>query len=330
MRGGPPAKGDHTPGRPAGDPGGRRRPGFEGERGPCHPRGRGPRAREARPAPEGGGNADCGLPDGSRSHEVAGDSVGTLHPGGPVVRGRRPPAEVCHTLGPRGPGPSRGGKRPASRLRPEGGPVGLSDGRSGPDPHTPRRTGRRLRGRPARPERSGQASGRKPTGPQLWTAATEAPEATRSRAIPTWAECPENAPSSPAALAIAARWRAAERPERRPNRRASGFSGRISRRSATVPFPRYWTAPSPSWSVFERRIVSRPDPSGRSSTSAHSSAAASERRSMASRMTEASATSTAPRSRAASGDSVRPVGPTRGAAAVARIAASASAVSAAA
>ena len=94
---------------PRGDPGGRRRPGFEGERGPCHPRGRGPRAREARPAPEGGGNADCGLPDGSRSHEVAGDSVGTLHPGGPVVRGRRPPAEVCHTLGPRGPGPSRGG-----------------------------------------------------------------------------------------------------------------------------------------------------------------------------------------------------------------------------
>ena len=36
---------------------------------------------------------------------------------------------------------------------------------------------------------------------------------------------------------------------------------------------------------------------------------------MASRMTEARATSTAPRFRAASGDSVRPVGPARGAAA---------------
>ena len=46
---------------------------------------------------------------------------------------------------------------------------------------------------------------------------------------------------------------------------------------------------------------------------------------MASRMTEAIATSTAPRIRAVSGDSVRPVGPVRRLPAVARIAASASA-----
>ena len=48
---------------------------------------------------------------------------------------------------------------------------------------------------------------------------------------------------------------------------------------------------------------------------------------MASRMTDAKAISTAPRHRAASGDSARPAVPVRGVAAVARIAPKASAVS---
>ena len=58
--------------------------------------------------------------------------------------------------------------------------------------------------------------------------------------------------------------------------------------------------------------VSRPVPSGRRSTSAHVSAAASERRSRASRITVMMATSMSPRRRAYAADSARPPGPVRG------------------
>ena len=72
--------------------------------------------------------------------------------------------------------------------------------------------------------------------------------------------------------------------------------------------------------------MTRADPSRRKCTEPHLSAAASERLSSASRMTEAMAMSTSPRRRALFADSVRPVGPERGRWAVRMMAASPSAV----
>ena len=115
---------------------------------------------------------------------------------------------------------------------------------------------------------------------------------------------------------------------RRVPREAAG--PRIARRAVAAAVPTYRVAPLPSWSLFERRTVTLADPSLRNSTSAQVSAAASERRSMASRMTEMSATSTRPRRRAVRAPSVRPPGPVRRRWAVARIASSALAVRAAA
>ena len=168
--------------------------------------------------------------------------------------------------------------------------------------------------------------------PATWTAATPSPEATRSRAIPTRGECPEKRPINPAAFAAAAIRFDTARPERRPKTQAFGeASGRRIARSAAAPaLPTYRVAPVPSWSLLERRTVTRADPSLRNSTSAQVSAAASERRSKASRMTDTSAISTSPRRRALLARSVRPPGPVRRRQAFARIAANPSSVSAAA
>ena len=69
---------------------------------------------------------------------------------------------------------------------------------------------------------------------------------------------------------------------RRPGR-PGGASGRwIARSAIAADLPTYRVVPVPSWSLFERRTVTRSDPSLRNSTSGQVSAAASDRRSMAS------------------------------------------------
>ena len=83
---------------------------------------------------------------------------------------------------------------------------------------------------------------------------------------------------------------AGRRRGRRGKRPGRGSPEAPSRR----PCPRIGWPRLPSWSLFERRTVTLADPSLRNSTSAQVSAAASPRRSMASRMTEMSATSTRP------------------------------------
>ncbi len=65
--------------------------------------------------------------------------------------------------------------------------------------------------------------------------------------MPTRPECPENAPSSPVALAMAARRRETERPVI-----PKTLAARVRRHGTDRPegrrgaLPRYWTAPSPS------------------------------------------------------------------------------------
>ena len=100
----------------------------------------------------------------------------------------------------------------------------------------------------------------------------------------------------------------------------------MAARAATAAAPRYIVSPSPSSPAFDRRTVSRPVPSGLWSTSAHVIAAASDRRSMASRMTVARAMSTAPLTSTAHRSSVAPLRLTLGRLAVARMAASTPAV----
>ena len=115
------------------------------------------------------------------------------------------------------------------------------------------------------------------------------PAAVRSWAIPTRGECPLNPSPRPAAFAIAATRFEMARPVRSPNtrfRRAT-FSGRILRRAAAASGPTYSTVGTAL--VLELRTVARADPSPMSFTAPQRSSAASERRSMASRMTEAMA-----------------------------------------
>ena len=144
--------------------------------------------------------------------------------------------------------------------------------------------------------------------------------------MPTRGECPlkpSPRPAATAALLIRSEiWFGLSS----NTRCTAGAPLRSDARAAMVCGDTNTTAPSPSGSVFERRISSRPLPSGTVSMSLQVSAAHSETLSIASRMSLTSAMSTLPLLAAACALSRLPFFPIRGRQAVAAIASSASAV----
>ena len=113
--------------------------------------------------------------------------------------------------------------------------------------------------------------------------------ATGPGASPRRQACRSGSSSGPSRRGRCGRGSRAIWPSVTPNTRADSDAGVRSAanrsRSLNACGVMATTAPAASWSVLERRTVRRPDPSSSRATSAHVSAAASERRSPASLMT---------------------------------------------
>jgi len=154
------------------------------------------------------------------------------------------------------------------------------------------------------------------------------PARARSQAMPTRGEWPLKPSPRPAARA-ACLIRREIWLRLSPNTLSAGVARRrIGSSADMVCAERKSTAPSPSGSVLERRSNSRPLPSASQLMSGQVRSAASETRSMASRIRLIKAMSRSPRARAVSARSSAPPRPHRGRRAVERMAARPSAVSA--